>query len=109
MTVDDMMDDIGEQMEVASEISSALSMPIGGEDDDEQLDAELAALEDEMSMDSAPTSAFLAPSETEVNWICVKEKRRITIVLFDCFCRSEMIWQSDWRNCAAHRQSCRHK
>ena len=46
--VDDTMDEIREQMEVANEISDAISQPLGGElFDDDELEQELAELEEE--------------------------------------------------------------
>jgi len=51
--VQDMMDDIAEQQDVAKEISEAISNPVafGGEYDDDELEAELNALGDELELE----------------------------------------------------------
>jgi len=51
--VHDMMDDIAEQQDVAKEISEAISNPVafGGEFDEDELEAELNALGDELELE----------------------------------------------------------
>lgn len=51
--VHDMMDDIAEQQDVAKEISEAISNPVafGGEFDEDELEAELDALGDELELE----------------------------------------------------------
>lgn len=51
--VHDMMDDIAEQQDVAKEISEAISSPVafGGEFDEDELEAELDALGDELELE----------------------------------------------------------
>merc|ERR1719188_838983 len=51
--VHDMMDDIAEQQDVAKEISEAISNPVafGGEFDEDELEAELDALGEELELE----------------------------------------------------------
>lgn len=60
--VEDIMDDIGDQMQIADDISEAISNPIGGAlDDDDELLAELDEL-DELNMTDQMLSAPTAPA-----------------------------------------------
>lgn len=72
--VDETMDNIQEQMDVANEISEAISQPTGmGYEDEDELEAELAELEAEeldetlLSVENtpAPVTANQEPSVTE--------------------------------------------
>jgi charged multivesicular body protein 4A/B len=65
--VDDTMDEIREQMEVAAEINDAIAQPLGGEMYDEaELEEELAALEEE-AMNERFSSVSTVPTTPVAN------------------------------------------
>lgn len=65
--VDETMDNIQEQMDLANEISDAIQQPVGvGFDDDDELEAELAELEAE-DLDDTLLSVENTPASVSVN------------------------------------------
>lgn len=62
--VENTMDDIREQVELADEISEAISRPVGGEYvDEDELDEELAALQEEEKESKQKNTAAQAPAQ----------------------------------------------
>jgi len=75
--VDDVMDDVREQMDLANEIAEAVTQPMGGDMgyDDEDLEAEFAEMAGELDaedldaqlggLDSVPTSVVATPAQAD--------------------------------------------
>lgn len=78
--IEETMDDITEAMQQADELSNAISAPIGGVIDNDELEGELEELESEMadeallSLDDVPTRTVSKPAEQQYSMPSVPTK-----------------------------------